>query len=501
MIQLWILSPLRPKRGDPPVRTGCLAAENRWRSTWWVLCLLPLVAGPPCWGQGAGAYVDPKQFGIDLPPGPLQVSRGQCVSTMDDGGMLVVGRLHVQVGDAAVVLLPDGQLVPRKRDEFTFTDRKFEPITREALAKRLVSTEFRNYQVRHSKHYVYVFKSSNEFWIGTRSILETMLDGVMTQAKGFGIQVRDPELPLVVVLFANKAEFQKYRKVPDDVAAYYHPLSNRVFLHEPMELGELSRELALSQAISTVAHEGAHQILHNIGVQQRLSAWPMWISEGLAEYYAPTTFGKNLTWKGPGRGNDLRMFELQRYLENHADAPPDGRMIEQTVTAPVLSSAGYASAWAITHFLIKTEKDQFRQYLQQVSRLGPLEGHAAAMGSPPVLENLELFQSHFGKDAAALETRLLAYLKRQPYKDPFAELPHFLVQIVVTIDKRPHYLAGVFYSSVLAKAWADKTIAALPPEEQASASKNIIEFRNRADAESFQKTWLKKGPPVPLNRN
>ncbi|HUE72648.1 MAG TPA: DUF1570 domain-containing protein, partial [Pirellulaceae bacterium] len=375
------------------------------------------------------------------------------------------------------------------------------PLTREALTKRLVSTEFKDFKIRHSEHYIYVCKSSDEFWVGTNSILESMFDGVTKQARGFGIQPHEPELPLVVVLFANKAKFQKYRKVPDDVTAYYHPLSNRVFLHEPVELGELSRELALSQAISTVAHEGAHQILHNIGVQQRLSAWPMWISEGLAEYYAPTTFGKNLTWKGPGRGNDLRMFELQRYLKNHADEPADGRMIERTVTAPVLSSTGYASAWGITHFLINKEKDRFRQYLQQVSRLGPLEGHAAAKGSPPVLENLELFQQHFGKDSADLEKRLVAYLKRQPYKDPFAELPHFLVQIVVTIDKRPHYQAGVFYSSVLAKAWADQTIAALPAERQASASKNIKEFRNRADAESFQKTWLKKGPPVPLNRN
>ncbi|MEX2027299.1 MAG: DUF1570 domain-containing protein, partial [Pirellulaceae bacterium] len=487
------------QRGVPRVRTGCLAARNRWRSAGWAMGLIALVAGSPCWGQGAGAIVDPKQFGLDLPPGPLHVCQGECVSTVDDDGMLVVGRLHARVGDSAVVMLPDGQLVPRKRDEFTLTDRKFAPISRGALATRL-DAEFKDFKVRHSKHYVYVCKSSDKFWIGTTSILETMLDGVMAQAKGFGIQVREPELPLVVVLFANKAEFQKYRKVPDDVTAYYHPLSNRVFLYEPVELGELSRELALSQAISTVAHEGAHQILHNIGVQQRLSAWPMWISEGLAEYYAPTTFGKNLAWKGPGR-NDLRMFELQRYLKNREKVPADGGMIELTVTTPVLSSTGYASAWAITHFLIKTEKDQFRQYLQQVSRLGPLEGPVGGNGSPPVLENLELFQSHFGKDMPALETRLVAYLKRQPYKDPFADLPHFLVQIVVKIDRQLHYQAEIFYSSVLAKAWADKTIAALPPEQRAEASLHIAKHDSRAAADLIKKTWLKKGPPVPLNRN
>ncbi|HUE74381.1 MAG TPA: hypothetical protein VMP01_26095, partial [Pirellulaceae bacterium] len=148
-----------------------MAAGNRWRSAVWAMGLIALVTGSPCWGQGAGAIVDPKQFGIDLPPGPLRVSNGECVSIVDDG-TLVVGRLHARVGDAAVVLLPDGQLVPRKRDEFTFTDRKFAPLTREALTKRLVSTEFKDFKIRHSEHYIYVCKSSDEFWVGTNSILE-----------------------------------------------------------------------------------------------------------------------------------------------------------------------------------------------------------------------------------------------------------------------------------------------------------------------------------------
>jgi uncharacterized protein DUF1570 len=264
-------------------------------------------------------------------------------------------------------------------------------------------------------------------------------------------------------------------------------------------LGELSRDLAVSQAISTVAHEGAHQILHNIGVQQRLSAWPMWISEGLAEYFAPTSFGKKLTWKGPSRGNDLRMFELQRYLDDRA-APLDGRIIEQTVTAPRLVSTGYASAWALTHFLIKTEKTHFADYLREVSQLGPLQG-TLPKGELPLVDNLEQFQKHFGKDMPALETQLIAYLKKLPYKDPFADLPHFLAQIVVTVDQRPHYLGEIFYSSKSAETWASNTIAALPPEEQAGASKNVKSFRNRAEAESFRKIWLSKGPGVPSIRN
>ena len=51
----------------------------------------------------------------------------------------------------------------------------------------------------------------------------------------------------------------------------------------------------------TVAHEGAHQILANIGVQPRLSDWPLWLIEGFAEYCAtPTRTKKGMAWDQAG---------------------------------------------------------------------------------------------------------------------------------------------------------------------------------------------------------
>ena len=441
--------------------------------------------------QGAGSYVDPKFFGFDLPPGPVTPGSGQAVATMDADGSLVVARLHAKIGEGAIVMLPDGQLAVRKPDEFSFTERRFEPIDRETLAKRLTTTEFKDFKVKQTKHYVYVYNSSEAFWTGTKNILESMLPGVMSHARTQGIEVREPDAPLVVVMFASQADFQKFRGMPSGVTAYYHPVSNRVFLYEPKELGAESRELALSQAISSVAHEGAHQILQNIGVQQRLSCWPMWLSEGLAEYFAPTSFGKNLTWKGAGRINDLRMFELEQYLKRRADEPADGGMIEQTVAAARLTSAGYASAWALTHFLAKNQKSEFARYVREVSKLGPLEGNLPLNGETAVLDSLESFRRHFGDDLASLETRLIAYLKRQTYKDPFVDLPHFMAMIVIPEGKGVRRQAEAFHSSALAEKWAREVIAKLPPEQQPSAFQTIKRFANRSEAEAFKSDWLK----------
>src|SRR5207244_578731 len=90
--------------------------------------------------------------------------------------------------------------------------------------------------------------------------------------------------------------------------------TNWVIMYEMSKLAEVAPEIALKQAVSTVAHEGVHQVLFNIGVQQRLSRWPMWISEGLPEYFAPTDVTKDIRWKGVGTVNDLRMSELNRYV-------------------------------------------------------------------------------------------------------------------------------------------------------------------------------------------
>src|SRR5256714_5441524 len=137
-------------------------------------------------------------------------------------------------------------------------------------------------------------------------------------------------------MFKSEDEFRRYRRMPPGVVAYYDPLSNRVFMYEQSRLLQMRPDLALGQAISTIAHEGVHQILHNIGVQKRMSVWPMWLSEGLAEFFAPTAVDDKLRWKGPGQVNDLRMFELEEDVRGKA-AKEDNRSL---VEAPGLGGPG-----------------------------------------------------------------------------------------------------------------------------------------------------------------
>ena len=255
----------------------------------------------------------PEDLGIRIPAGEPKPGGDRRVTVLD-GDAPVVAKVHVEVGDALVVLLPDGRLTSVSKDSVTLTDRPFEPASKKEMVAGL-KEQFPGFEVRSTRRYLYVYNCSDAFRKATGRILETMYPALFAYVEWQKIPVHEPRTLLVVVIFKTEDEFEEYRPMPEGVAAYYNGVSNRIIMYEQSRTAVLAPELAIKQSISTIAHEGVHQILHNIGVQKRLSRWPMWISEGLPEYFAPTEIGRRTRWKGVGLTNDLRMYGLIRHLE------------------------------------------------------------------------------------------------------------------------------------------------------------------------------------------
>ena len=437
------------------------------------------------------SIVGPQAFGLAIPTGPVVKGDGQRVMTRNSAGRPVVSEVYARVGEHLVLLMPDGELVARVSDRVAPTDRKFSPEEKGKLAEQLTASSFLGFRTKTTRHYVYVYNTSDRFALVASRILESMIRGMMAHAKSQRIEVHPPRVPLVMIMFRTEQEFHEYRRMPEGVLAYYHPLSNWVVLHEESPLANIQPRLAIQQTVSTIAHEGAHQILHNIGVQARLSAWPMWLNEGLAEYYAPTSFGKKLRWMGAGKVNDLRMFELEQYLKSRDSRLPNTQLIQETVQAGRLTSAGYASAWSLTHFLATTRRADFNKYVKKASELGPFEtlGGIAATGNVP--ENLDSFSDHFGADLEELERRWLGHLNRLPYNDPFAEGPHFVATVALPTGNGVGRDANLFHTRTLAKKWINARLATLGRQEHRNVHSKISEFPNRIMAERFVREWLR----------
>lgn len=444
----------------------------------------------PLWAQTA-AEIDPRDFGFEIPPGKLTPGGTQRVQTNDRDGQPVVARLHVSVGENRIVLLPDGELVARSAAEAQPTDRPFVPLTKAEMARRLLVDKLADFKSKESRRYLYLYNTSENFATATSKILESMVGPITEFYERQGLADKSADLPLVVIMFRTEEEFQRYRRMPPGVVAYYNVLNNQVVMYEESKLAGLKPELAIQQSISTIAHEGVHQILHNIGVQQRLSVWPLWLAEGLAEYFAPTSVGKNLSWKGAGKVNDLRMYELEVYLKAHGGGTPNGQMIVDTVSSAQLTSSGYASAWALTMYLSKAEKASFNRYVAEMSKLGPLEGNWKVTGRGFIPANLAAFQKHFGSDMPALEGKLTTYLKSLPYVDPFAEWPHFAAMVATTPDGKGKREANVFHSSSMAERWVRDIVAKLPEDARSKAQSAIRAYANRGLAQRAATEFLK----------
>jgi len=481
-----------PSRHPSPRSLGCLGKGSFGR----LFAVLLLVAGTVSFASSAIAapakrYVNPRVFGFDLPPGPVRQGEGRRVTTKDRQGNKVVAKLHVEIGSNQIMMLPDGELVARSRSTAKPTDKPFVSIKKGDLAKRL-QAEFPTFRIKRTRRYIYVYNTSDAFANGASRIIESMFPGMMGFLKSMGLKPHEPDVPLVIMMFRTRKEFLKQKQMPEGVVAYYSIVTNRVLMYEQVEIGKIKPELAIRQSISTIAHENVHQILHNVGVQNRMAIWPQWILEGTAEFFAPTTTDRRFRWKGPGKTNDMRLFELDRYLKAKVAEAQDGKMIEDTVLSARLTSTGYATSWALVHYLARYKRPQFNKYMRAISALKPTEGALGIVSPGIVPDNKKLFVKCFGSDFPTMQKRVVGHVKKLPYHDPFAEFVHYVATIELVPLSRKTRRANIFHSKALAKHWIDETMEKIPQKLRQGARASLVKTPNLSSAQRVLHQWINR---------
>ena len=389
-------------------------SNMRWRSSmrwalaalvWQLASAMVVVADTP--------VADPSEIGVLLPEtfGPAIPGDGRRVIVPLEGLQPQVCNLLCSVGDRYLAIRPNGMLVSVVSRDASLTDRPFKPITRDGLAQSLTNGRFKYFKSQQTKRYVYIYNTSDQFYTGTSRIMETMYPALYAFWERLGVDVHDPETPLLVLMFRTYAEYNQFKPMPEGVAAYYSKVANYVVMYE-QSANSGAWDYEQRMLIGIVAHEGTHQILNNIGVQGRCSLWPLWIQEGLAEYFGSTEMGANIRWKGVGSINDARMGELEEYMKAAAGKVGAGDTIRAIVRKTELTSTGYAISWALTHFLAQRRKPAFLEYLKEVCQIQPLQ----QLNSD---QSEALFTKHFGDDFAGLENALVKHLQGLPYVNPY----------------------------------------------------------------------------------
>jgi hypothetical protein len=388
------------------------------------------------------------------------------------------------------VLLPDGQI--RYASNLVYTDEPFRPATADEVERQLLAGPYKDFHVLRTAHYVVFYQSSLRFAEASARLLEDLYKGLTEALRKREVPIHEAEFPLVVVIYRSEKDFRAKKPVAPTVQACYEIHTNQIFFYESSERDKLAPELSTVRRLQTVAHEGTHQILSNVGVQPRLSAWPLWLVEGLAEFCSPpVTVRKGrkeaIAWRGLGAVNPFHMATIRDLDDplsiqvNGSNGPRIGRepgtpLVEYLVTRTELTPTDYALAWALTHYLNKNRGDAFIEFLKTMSRMPPMEER-----SPE--DHLAAFRAAFGQDLAKLDRAIAVHLKKQRYE----ELPYYAVIFMQPLGGgRFIRSAMVSQSPSVIQQWVERSTSPNGGVPSWEAHRQL----NRARAELFIRSWI-----------
>jgi hypothetical protein len=341
---------------------------------------------------------------------------GKVVVTAKDGGLMLM------TGDGMLWTVTPEQLVERSTD-----DQPFAPLSNEALGKKILAELPTGFETHATAHYLICFNTSRAYaqWCG--ALFERLYKGFTNFWSQRGFKLKEPEVPLVVLIFADRNAYAEHSKedLGDNAAnivGFYNLKSNRVTMFDLTGVesvrqpgdkrgstAQINAMLMRPQAesmVATVIHEATHQIAFNCGLQQRYADIPLWVCEGMAIYFETPDLGSGKGWRTIGALNRPRLNTFRAYL---AKRPGDSllSMISDDTRFRDGRQAvdAYAEAWAFNYFLLRQRPKQYQAYLEILAEKVPLVTDEPA-------ERLQEFKACFGDNLQLLEAEFLRHLER-----------------------------------------------------------------------------------------
>jgi hypothetical protein len=353
--------------------------------------------------------------------GKQQTVSGRILIEAQDGGVLVESADGVQH-------TIEGKSILSRQNSGT----PFAPLTPAELGEELLAKLPPGFRVHATPHYVVCYNTSREYAEWTSSLFERLYKAFTNYWKRQGMDVHEPEFPLVVIAFADRSTYEAASKdvlgdAVRNIVGYYNLKNNQVNMYDltgaesvrgpadtrssgsrrgsPREITQMLSERAAVPLVATIVHEATHQIAFNCGLQTRLSDIPLWQCEGMAVYFEAPDLTSSRGWRGIGRVNYPRLATFRRNLPNWrrdslVTLVADNRRFRDPSTAV----AAYADAWALNYYLIKYRPKEYAAYLTMLAEKRPL------MEDDPDTRLAE-FKTHFG-DLRTLERDFLNKMSR-----------------------------------------------------------------------------------------
>ncbi|HEX8686086.1 MAG TPA: tetratricopeptide repeat protein, partial [Pyrinomonadaceae bacterium] len=208
----------------------------------------------------------------------------------------------------------------------------------------------------------------------------------------------DSGVPTAVVVFADDGSYAPFKpllagRTASNVAGYFQPGSDVNYITVVLE-GGAARDPA------TLLHEYTHLLVDN-----HFSAAPLWLKEGLAEFYSTARVSEG------GRRLTLGEAPAQRARELRGSRLiPLRTLFAVDQTSPFYTEPGklglfYAQSWALIHYLSEVRGGARRENLARFTAL-------LAEGQPVE----DALRGAFGAGVGEIEEGLAAYVRPGRYR-------------------------------------------------------------------------------------
>jgi hypothetical protein len=345
------------------------------------------------------------------------------ISLKADPATLIKGRVIAIDRDAACILQTDrGNLHTIFWEDVAsanHTETPFKVLTIKELSEEL-SAESKLSTVT-SDHYVVIYRGSNAYAKWIVELYERLYRAFYAYWKGAGIELQEPEFPLVVNVFTNRDGFMLQAREDgvesaEAMIGYYHINTNQTVSYDLTgsqltAKGEKVGKNALvnlirsqpgwERTVATIVHESVHQLAYNSGLQVRLADNPLWLSEGIAMFFEAPDLSSSRGWSGIGKANHYQLLSLRAQ-----SAALQGDWITPLIQDDALFADGetvglaYAQSWALTYYLMKHQSTKFADYMRDIGQGKPWEADDSKA-------RLASFHKHFGSDMIKLQQEVL----------------------------------------------------------------------------------------------
>ena len=203
--------------------------------------------------------------------------------------------------------------------------------------------------------------------------------------------------PIVVIVFNSENKFALYKplygeRTMSEIAGYFKGATGINYI-------AFAKRANMKDTIEIAFHEYVHLLTNN-----RLRAAPLWLKEGIADYYSTAGFGlggRNLTL---GKAKPGRLQTLQTGAWTPLDELFNVDTASNHYLDPEKRHVFYAQSWAVTHFLLHSNAGA---YHFNFARL--LDSLTNGVASADALRQV------LGNEVEKLEMEIRKYVRKNSY--------------------------------------------------------------------------------------